>query len=142
MLHEFFLAVDSAEWSFPAASVAGAVLAHWPEAELFDDPGGDPPVIVAVPDVGDRVLQIEVVESGQVVSLAYGSLELSAAVVAVLAAAFPPPDHVEVRLWEWGTNPRVTGATTAAALLAVAGQGDDTTVALRRRRQRAPRRHR
>jgi hypothetical protein len=51
-------------------------------------------------------------------SLEYGSPEQTAEFVVWLAQRFPPPDDVEVQLFKWGDEPRVTARTTVEGLLA------------------------
>ena len=58
-------------------------------------------------------------ESGHMISLEYGSLKGSADFVTWVLARFPPPDDVNVHIFEWGHHPRVTPRTAVQDLLAI-----------------------
>lgn len=113
--------VSSTDWSWPAAALRDVVLAGIPGAQEIPAPAGTKfPLVLHVPETdGDGVLKLQMHESGRLVTLDYGSAELSARLVELIVRSLPPPDDVEVRLYEWGDNPRVTATTTARDLLAI-----------------------
>lgn len=116
---EFKLVIASdTGWSWDLGAIVAAAVATWPEAEAYQGETAFP-VQMALPDErAGRRMQVAIHESGRLVSLEYGSPEGSAEFVEWVVSTFPPPDDVEVLLYEWGANPRVTARTTAQDLLA------------------------
>lgn len=96
-----------------------AVRSAIPGATIYQDDSTFP-VEIYVPDPHRQFpMKVLMHESGKLFSLYYGSAEGSAAFVERVLHTFPPPDDVEVLLYEWEGNPRVTAATTARNLLSI-----------------------
>src|SRR5690606_21389709 len=106
--------VSSTDWSWPATALRDVVLASIPGAQEVPARAGSKfPLVLHVPEAdGAGVLSLQVHESGRLVTLDYGSPDLSARLVDLIVSSLPPPADVEVRPSEWGDNPRVTATPT------------------------------
>lgn len=115
--------VGNTDWTWDLDAIVSAVAATWPRAKIHDRhpvEGSTFRAYLDLPDpLGGRGVQVALDDSGQLISLQYGSPEATAEFVTWVLGRFPPPDDVTVQLFEWGPHPRVTPQTTVQDLLAI-----------------------
>lgn len=121
--HFALVVANQTDWAWDLDAVLAAITDAWPDAQVRDGyplAGSSLRAFVYLPDPrAGREMAVSLEESGQMISLEYGSPEGSAEFVTWLLNRFPPPDDVTIQLFEWGHHPRVTAQTTVQDLLAI-----------------------